>query len=145
MSRIVETYRRVPDGFAFFLAAVASWCLATIAGIAGGFAATYLYDHGNSKGDDIAVLASGLLAVGTFAFVVLFTGLRKLHREISSQTPLSACLFCFTGSLLITAWVWPNGDLDHYLKFILAGWLAILLFGLAGLLLSRRLFVHSPH
>jgi len=59
MSRIAEmilaAYRRAPSGRAFVLAAVASLCLATTSGIAGGVAASYFYDRANSKGDDLAV------------------------------------------------------------------------------------------
>jgi hypothetical protein len=145
MSRIietvVETYRRVPSVWAFVAAAVASLCGATIAGIAGGFAAMYLYDRGRSKGDDLAVFASGLLAAGTFAFVMLFTWLRALHRKTSLRTPWFAWLFCLAGSLLITLVLWPTGYLDHYMIFICAGWIAILLLGLAAVVLSRRWFI----
>jgi hypothetical protein len=147
MSRIIETYRRVSEGWAFALAAIVSWGLASIAGIAGGVAGMYLYDRGMSKGDDLAVLTSGLLAVGTLAFVVLFTWLRKLHHAISSRTPLFAWLFCLAGTVVTTVLSWPDhypGDLDHYIGFILTGWIAIVLFGLLGLVLSRRLFVHEP-
>jgi hypothetical protein len=103
MGRIIETYRRVPEGWAFALAAIVSWGLAAIAGIAGGVAGMYLYDRGMSKGDDLAVLTSGLLAVGTLAFVVLFTWLRKLHHAISSRTPLFAWLFCLAGTVVTTS------------------------------------------
>jgi hypothetical protein len=147
MILIVETYRRVPDGWAFVLAAVASFLLAAIAGIAAGFAGIYLYDRGNSKGDDLAVLASGILAVGTFAFVMLFTWLRVLHHKISSRTPCRAWLFCSGFDLVITVLLWPGrypGELNHYRGFIVVGWGLILLLGLVGLLSSRRFFIHQP-
>jgi hypothetical protein len=143
---IVETYRRVPDGWAFVLTAVASFVLAAIAGIAAGFAGMYFYDRGNSKGDDLAVLASGLLAVGTFAFVMLFTWLRALHHKISSRTPWFAWLFCLAVDVVITLLLWPGrypGELDHYSGFILVGWGLIFLLGLLGLLASRRWFIHQ--
>ena len=141
---LIKTYRGVPDGWAFALAAIVSWFLAVMAGAAGAFAGVYLYDRGDSKGDDIAVFASGLLAVSTFVLVVLFPWLRRLRKEISWQTPLFAWLFCLAVSLLITVWLWPAGDLDHYLGFIVVGWMVILLFGLAGMVFSWRLFVYKP-
>src|SRR6266852_2347320 len=129
---LIKTYRGVPDGWAFALAAIVSWFLAVIAGVVGAFAGVYLYDRGDSKGDDIAVFASGLLAVSTFVLVVLFPWLRRLRREISWRTPLFAWLFCLAVSLLITVWLWPAGDLDHYLGFIVVGWMVILLLGWLG-------------
>jgi hypothetical protein len=145
MSRIietvVETYRRMPSVWAFAVAAVASLSGAAIAGLAGGFAAMYLYDRGKSKGDDLAVFASGLLAAGTFAFVMLFTWLRTLHHKTSLRTPWFAWFFCLAGSLLITFVLWPTGYLDYYMIFICAGWIAILLLGLAAVVLSRRWFI----
>jgi hypothetical protein len=140
-SRIVETYRRLPDELALAVAAILSWGLAAVAGTAAGFVGVYLYDRGNSKGDDLAAFISGVLAVGTFASVVLFTGLRQLHHKISKQTPLFAWLFSLAGSLLVTVWSWPAHDLDHYLIFIIIGWIAILLFGLAAMVLCLRLFI----
>src|ERR1700686_4872849 len=90
MSRILELYRRAPDWSAFMLAATVSSVLAVVTGIAGAVAGVYLYDRGRSKGDDLAVLIIGVLAVGAFAFVVLLTWLRTLHHKISSRTPFSA-------------------------------------------------------
>ena len=145
MIRIIEMYRKVPGGWAFTLAATISWVLAAIAGIAGGIAGVYLYDRGNSKGDDLAVLYIGLLAVSTFTFVVLFTWLQTLHHKISSRTPMFAWLFCLAGNLVVTVRLWPSyTDRDHYLYFVYMGWIAILLFGLMGLVVSRRLFIHEP-
>jgi hypothetical protein len=141
MSRIIEMYRRVPDLWALVLVAVVSWALAAITGIAGGIACVYLYDRGMSKGNDLAVLISGLLAVGTFAFVLLFTWLRKLHHEVSSRTPWFAWLFCLASSLLVTFLLWPG---ESYLELVLMGWMAILIFGLVGLILSQRLFIPEP-
>jgi len=136
---ILEAYRRAPSGRAFVLAAVVSLCLAMIAGIAGGVAASYIYDRANSKGDDLAVITGGLLAIGTFVFVIVFTWLRTLHHKASWRTPWLAWLFCLAGSVLVTAFLWPTGDLDHYMIFIRVDWLAILSFGLVAVVLSRRL------
>jgi len=147
MFRIIETYRSVPDRWAFVLAAIPSFILAAMAGIAGGFAGMYFYDRGNSKGDDVAVLAIGLLAVGTFTFVIVFSWLRALHHKISSRTPWFTWFFCLAGDLVITALLWPGGypgELAHYMGFILAGWSAILLLGLVALLISQRLFTQEP-
>jgi hypothetical protein len=148
MNRIIETivevYRRVPSAWAFALAAAGSLCLAMTAGIAGGVAASYLYDRANSKGDDLAVITGGLLAIGTFVFVILFTWLRTLRHKTSWRTPWFAWLFCLVGSVLITALLWPTGDLDHYMIFIRADWIAILSFGLAAVVLSRRCFFDEP-
>jgi hypothetical protein len=81
------------------------------------------------------------LATGTFVFVILFTWLRTLHRKTSWRTPWFAWVFCLAGSMLITALLWPTGDLEHYMIFIRVGWIAILLFGLVAVALSRRWFV----
>jgi len=142
MSRIIEAYRRIPTWSAFALAAIISCVLAAITGVTGGIAGVFLYDRGNSKGNDLAVLASGVLSVGTFTFVFLFTWMRKLHREISSRTPLFALLFCLTGALLITVFL-SAGNWDYYSEFILVGWIAILLFGVASLLLCQHFVVHE--
>ena len=99
MSRVVEAYRRMPEWLFLALATIISWFLAAVTGMAGGFAAMFLYDRGNSKGNDLAVLAGGLLAVGTFTFVLLFTWLRRLRHEITWRTPLFALLFCLMGRL----------------------------------------------
>ena len=138
----MEAYRRMPDWSVFALAAIISWFLAAVTGIAGGFAAMFLYDRGKSKGDDLAVLLGGLLAVGTFTYVLLFTWLRKLRHEVTWRTPLFALLFCVMGSLLITGFL-AAGNWDFYWEFILVGWIAILLFGLGSFLLSQYLFIHE--
>jgi len=138
---ILEAHRRAPSGRAFVLAAVVSLCLAMTAGIAGGVAASYVYDRANSKGDDLAVITGGLLAIGTFVFVILFTWLRTLHHKTSWRTPWLAWLVCLAGSVLVTALLWPTGDLDHYMIFIRVDWIAILSFGLVAVVLSRRCFV----
>jgi magnesium-transporting ATPase (P-type) len=95
-----------------------------------------------------AVLIIGVLAVGAFAFVVLLTWLRTLHHKISSRTPFSAWLFCLVCDLAVTVWLWPRYDPlteDHYLPFIYAGWIAIILLGLLALFICARWVVREPH
>jgi hypothetical protein len=125
----------------FCTAAAVSLCLAMTAAIAGGVAASYIYELANSKGDDLAVITGGLLAIGTFVFVILFPWLRTLHHKTSWRTPWLAWLVCLAGSVLITALLWPAGDLDHSMIFIRVDWIAILSFGLVAVVLSRRCLV----
>jgi len=130
----VERYRKIPNGLALVLAAVISFVLACIMGLLAAFAAMYLYDRANSKGDDLGVGLGGLFSVGTLSFVVLFTWLQKAHHPISSRTPLFAlysCLIFPAAATLLSL----DGD---YLGFILGDWLAIALFGLLSLLVCRR-------
>jgi hypothetical protein len=92
MTGIIGMYRRVPEGWAFVLTVTVSLGLAAIAGGAGAFAGVYLYDRGNSKGDDLAVFASGLLAArsllwfsspGCDGCAVRFHGERRCSRGSS--------------------------------------------------------------
>jgi hypothetical protein len=76
--------------------------------------------------------------------VVLVAWLRRMRSEISWRTPLLAWLVCLAGSALTTLWLWPASGLDHYLEFILVGWMLILLFGLVGMAFSWRLFIYKP-
>ena len=142
MSRVIERYRRMPGWSAFALAAIISWVLAAVTGVTGGIAGVFLYDRGNSKGNDLAIFASGVLSVGTFTFVFLFSWIRKWHYEISSRTPLFALLFCLTVSVGVTMFL-SAGNWDYYSDFIFVGWIAILFFGLLGLLLSQHFFVRK--
>ncbi len=70
---------------------------------------TYVYDGGNSRGDDLAAFLCGALAIGTFVFVILFSWLQKLHRKISIATPLLALLgvsgFRIEDDYSIVAWL----------------------------------------
>jgi len=105
----------------FCTAAAVSLCLAMTAAIAGGVAASYIYDRANSKGDDLAVITGGLLAIGTFVFVILFPWLRTLHHKTSWRTPWLAWLVCLAGSMLITALLWPAGDFGPFHDFHSSG------------------------
>ncbi|MGC0774106.1 MAG: hypothetical protein WB543_14330 [Candidatus Acidiferrum sp.] len=135
-SEFADRYRKIPNGWAFLIAAVASLILAVISGILGGFAGTYLYDRGMSRGDDFAVFLGGFYAVGTFTFVVLFTWLQKAHHTISSRTSLFAFYACLVLPALIT--VMSADEMDYYSMFIVGDWLAILIFGALSLFMCRR-------
>jgi hypothetical protein len=125
---------------AFILSAIIAWLLAFVVGLAGGIAGMYLYDRAQSKGDDFAVGLIGLHAVGTFVFIFVFSWLRKLHQEISWRTPAFSLYFCLAGAAITTLLSWANLD-EHYLPIVSAGWIVILFCGLAGMLVSSRLFV----
>ena len=73
MNQIIERHRKVPDGLALAAAAIVSLGLAIITGILGAFAGMYRYVRGMSKGDDFVIAISGLFAVATFTFIVVFT------------------------------------------------------------------------
>jgi ABC-type spermidine/putrescine transport system permease subunit II len=136
-NKLVERHRAFSSVATSVFAAVAAFVLATICGFLGAFAATYLYDRANSKGDDLTVGFGGLFAVGTFTFVVAFTWLQKLHHPISSRTPL----FAFYVSLLppVAVTLASLGDIDdHYLPLVLGDWLAIFVLGLLSFLICRR-------
>lgn len=140
MSRIADTYRRVPGWLAFVTAAIASFVLAFVAGILGAFVATYFYDRGMSKGDDFAIGMGGLFAVGTFVFIVAITWLLKLHHRVSARTPSFAWLACLALAIVSTAGLW---DYD-YSQLILAGWVLFLVCSLGGLALCRRKLLRPP-
>ena len=140
MNQIIDRYRKIPDAWAFVAATVISFGLATVAGFFGGFAAMYLYDRGRSKGDDLAVVMSGLFAVATFTFVIGFTWLRKLHHDISARTPLLAWLICLAATAATTTLLWDR----DYEGFILVGLALILFCGLGALILCRRMLVRLP-
>jgi hypothetical protein len=134
-SKLADRYRGIPSGLASVIAAVASFVLAAICGILGGFAGMYLYDHANGRGDDGAVGLGGFFAVGTFTFVVIFTWLQKVHHPISSSTSLFALYACLI--LPVAATVFLVDD-DNYLLFVLGDWLAILVFAVLSLIVCRR-------
>jgi hypothetical protein len=136
-TKFVDRYRGIPPAVAFVVAAMLSFVLAVISGILGGLAAMYLYDRGNSKGDDFAIALGGLFAVGTLTFVVVFTWLQKIHHPISSRTPLFAFYSCLTLPAVATFLSLSEMD-DHYLLLALGDWLAIVVLGLSPLFICRR-------
>src|ERR1700722_1212396 len=89
-----DRYRQTPGALAFILSMVISLAVALVTAVVAAWAAIYLYDRANSKGDDFAVGLGGLFAIGTFTFVVAFTWLEQLHHAISSRTPAYALLTC---------------------------------------------------
>src|SRR5271169_1108286 len=140
MGRLAEAYRRLPNRMAFIVSAIIAWVLAFCAGIAGGIGGMYLYDGAQSKGDDLAVGLIGLYAVGTFVFILVFSWLRKLHQEISWRTLAYSLCVCLAGAAITTMISWTDLD-EHYMPIVAGGWIVILLCGLAGMLVSSRLFV----
>ena len=143
MSNLIQTYRRLSKGWALTGSAIISGVVAAVSGIAAGIAATYTYDRADSKGDDIAVLAGGLLAVGGFAFTISFSWLQKVHHPISLRTPLLGFFAGLLLSVLTTIFLWPGYSLEHYKRFIMIDWIGILVLGLAGVALSRYLFIRG--
>jgi hypothetical protein len=134
-SKFADRYRGISSGLAFVIAAVASFGLATICGILGGFAGMYLYDRATSKGDDGEVGLGGFFAVGTFTFVFIFTWLRKVHHPISSSSTLFALYTCLIFPLAATVFLVDDGN---YLLFVLGDWLAILVFAVLSFIVCRR-------
>jgi hypothetical protein len=139
-SKFADRYRRIPNGWAFVIAAVASLTLAVFCGILGGLAGAILYDGGMSRGDDFAVSLGGFYSIGAFTFVVLFTWLQKIHHPVSSRTSLFAFFPCLILPIWLTLTTLPD---DHYLPFVLGDWGAILLFGFLSLFVCRRWWWHS--
>ena len=135
MGRVVEKYRRIPFVVASVLSVIIAGALSIVAGTAGAVAGIYLYDRGMSKGDDLAVGLTGLLATGTFVFVTMFAWLSTLHHKISWRTPASALTFCLVLVAVTTGLMWDSG----YSGFILVGWVVILLFSLLAITVSKRL------
>jgi hypothetical protein len=132
-----DRYRQIPGGLAIILAFVISLAGALITALIGAWAAIYLYDRANSKGDDFAVGLGGLFAIGTFTFVVVFTWLQKLHHAISSRTPSYALLTCLI--FPVAATLLSLSEIDgNYLPFMLADWVVIALFSFASWMVCRR-------
>jgi hypothetical protein len=136
-NKLVERYRALSSVVTSVFAAIAAFVLATIFGFLGAFAAMYLYDRANSKGDDFAVGLGGLFAVGTFTFVVVFTWLQKMHHSISSRTPLFAFYASLFPPVAVTLASLSEID-DHYLPLVLLDWLAILVLALLSFFVCRR-------
>lgn len=116
--------------------------VASIAGTAGSIAGIYLFDRGMSRGDDLAVGLIGLCAVGTFVFVIVFCGLCKLHNAISWRTTALALILCLTATIATTLvsmdMLWSD---SHWVSFVETGYIVVLFFGLAALLVSRYFYV----
>jgi len=137
-----DQYRKTPKGLALVAAFIVSLISALITGILAALAATYLYDGGNSKGDDFGVAIGGLCALGTFTFVVLFTWLQKVHHPISSRTPAQALFACLTIPVIITLLALSEID-GNDVQFLLADWVAIALFSFAAWMVCRRWYDRS--
>jgi hypothetical protein len=133
-TKFADGYRRIPNGLATILSAIASFVVAFAAGLLAGVAGMYLYDRANSKGDDFAVGLGGFFAAGIFAFVVVFTWLQKLHHPISSSTPLFAWFACMALAIVATA---LGADPD-YMLLIIGDWVAIALFSCLTWVVCRR-------
>jgi hypothetical protein len=127
MTRVVETYRRIPVAVAFVLSAIVAGALAILAGVAG-------------EGNDLAVGMTGLSAVGTFVFVTAFAWLTKLHHKISWRTPAFALAFCLAVVAVITGLMWDS----NYSGFILVGWIVISFSSLLAFNVSRRSVSREP-
>jgi hypothetical protein len=137
---MLEKYRKIPPAVAFVLSAIAAGMLGFLAGIVGAIAGIYVYDRGMSKGNDLAVGMTGLLAVGTFVFVTAFAWLSKLHHDISWRTPAFTLAFCLAVAAVITGLMWdPN-----YSGFILVGWIVISFCSLLAFNVSRRFVAREP-
>jgi hypothetical protein len=130
-----NAYRGLPGSVALALSFFASSLAACSAGLLAGIGAIYLYDRGESKGDDAAIGLGGFFAVGTFVFVVFFTWLQKVHHPISSTTPL----YAFYASLLPAAVATLFLADAYFLGFMIVDWLFIVCFGLLSLFVCRRL------
>jgi hypothetical protein len=102
----------------------------------------YLYDRAKSRGDDFAIGLGGFFALGIFTFVAVFTWLQKVHHPISSGTPLFAWCACITLPIVTTFLDAREvvGD-NHWTKFFLGDWAAIVLFSSLAWLVCRRWYV----
>ena len=130
--------RRLPTPLAFVLAALASLIVATLAGAVVVIAAEYLYDHATSKGNDLAVALISSHAVGTFAFVTVFTLLWSWRGNVSWWCPITAFAACLGLLVYDTVLNWRNYD-EYYAPFFWAAWLAVAVSGGVALVLSRRI------
>jgi hypothetical protein len=116
--------------------------IAFIIGFMGSLGGVYLYDRGMSKGNDLAVQLIGFHAIGTLIFVIVFSWLRHVGREISGRTPALALLFCMSIAAMTTAFF--RDDIDgYYMSFAHIGWILILLCGLIALLVSHYFFIRK--
>ena len=140
MKRVVETYRHIPIVSAIVLSAIIAAVFGFLAGLVGAIAGIYLYDRGMSKGNDVAVGMTGLLAVGTFVFVTLFAWLSKLHHKISWRTPAFTLAFCVAVAAVVTGLMWD----PDYSWFVLVGWIFITFCSLLAFNVTRRFVTREP-
>ena len=127
-------FRRLPSPIAFSASILSAAILSILFGLMAGWCSIFLFDRGNSKGNDLAVGLSAFFAVGTFCCVVVFSWLCQLYSRISWRTPLFALLICLSLPTCVTLLMWD----PFYEVFILAGWVATLLSGLSSLVVARR-------
>jgi hypothetical protein len=119
---------------------VLSGGLAFIIGFMGGLGGVYFYDRGRSKGNDLAVFLIGLHAIGTLVFVIVFSWLGYIRREISGRTPAFALLFCVSLPAATTLLRWDATG-SEYVTFLSIGWILIVLCGLVAMQASRHFFI----
>jgi hypothetical protein len=112
--------------------------IALLFGIAVGVAAVYIYDRGQSKGDDLAVFLIGMHATLLFVFVSVFSWFRKRQSEITWLTPGVASIAPLTFAVFSTV---TMGD-SFYFGFEVVGWIVMFFAGLATLLVTRRWIAH---
>ena len=130
--------KRISTPIAFFLIALISMVAAVSAGVLGAAAAVFLYDRGTSKGNDLAVALIGLHAVGTFAFVVLFTFLCSRRGYAHWKLPFGALAAC-VGLLGVNTLFFSSAYDEYYAVFFLAGWALVALSGTAALAVCQRM------
>jgi len=128
--------RRLPTPLAFILVALLSFLIASVAAVLGAIAGIYLYDRGTSKGNDLAVALIGLHAVGTFAFVVVFTFLWGRRRSASWKVPVGSFAACLCVLALDSVLFWSSYD-AYFAVFFYAAWLAVAFSGCVAIVLSR--------
>jgi hypothetical protein len=125
VKRTRNLFQRLPFPVAIALSVVTAGTGSLLIGVTAGWGAIYIYDRGNSKGNDVAVGISALLAAGTFVFVTAFTSLSKLHHDITWRTPGFALGCCLVSAAAVTCLLWDS----YYFEFILTGWAAVTVCG----------------
>lgn len=146
MDRGDVAMNRVPASAALILVIVtlAALVLAIVAGAVGAVAAVYLYDRGTSKGNDLAVALVGFHAMGTFAFVNVFTLLWSRKRNISWRTPAACLVACLCALALTTALFVSSYD-EYYAPFFLVAWAAVAAAGMAACVTSGWIRLRARH
>ncbi|HXZ27431.1 MAG TPA: hypothetical protein VEG08_05455 [Terriglobales bacterium] len=137
---IVALYRKIPRPIASCLAAIFAWGIAFSFGMLSAGGAVYLYDRGKNDARDLAVGMTALFSVGTFLFVVLFSGLQRLHHEISARTPRITLAVCLAVAAAATALLWDR----NYALWVLAGWLILLCGSVLAFQVSKRIAAYPP-